>query len=109
MATLSINDRLWCAERTLLILHALAAHAEITRRSTKGTNKIGLQFISVNAATSCRDPTCVAAFMQLIFVWMVELTAKQHEKRIILIVLRLKGAENRVPDPQITDASAPDL
>jgi hypothetical protein len=42
--------------------------------------------------------------MQLIFVWMVELTAEEHQKRLVLVGLRLKGAENGVPDPQITNA-----
>jgi hypothetical protein len=40
---------------------------------------------------------------------MIELAPEQHEKRIVLIGLRLEGAENRVPYPQIANASAPDL
>ena len=33
-----------------------------------------------------------------ILMWMVELAAEEHEKRIVLVGLRFKRAENGVPD-----------
>jgi hypothetical protein len=51
----------------------------------------------------------MTAPVYVMLVRMVELTPEEHEKRIVFVGLRLKGAEYSVPDPQIADASAPDL
>jgi hypothetical protein len=51
----------------------------------------------------------MTAPVYVMLVRMVELTPEEHEKRIVFVGLRLKGAEYGVPDPQIADASAPDL
>jgi hypothetical protein len=51
----------------------------------------------------------MTAPIYVVLMGMVELAPEKHEKRIILVGLRLKGTENGVPDPQITNAPPPNF
>jgi hypothetical protein len=48
----------------------------------------------------------MTAPVYIILVWMLEFTPEKHHKRLVLVGLRFKGAENGVPDPQIANAPA---
>jgi hypothetical protein len=51
----------------------------------------------------------MVATFQLLLVDVIEFASEQREERIVLLTLRLKGAENSLPNPQIADAPAANL